>query len=101
MDYRIKPITFKSSFEGYQYIIKTEYITPLMEKVNFKWIVVIDGITDDDGITIGSVYSEITDGKINAMIDNLSKLVEKRHVNGFSARLLKEIRMLKERHYFE
>ncbi|AIF45566.1 hypothetical protein [Virgibacillus sp. SK37] len=101
MGHRIKPITFKSRFEGYQYTIKTEYITPNIDKLNFKWILVIDGITDDNGVTIGSVYSEITDGKVDTMIYNLRNLMEKKHINGFSAQLLKEIRMLKEKHYFD
>jgi hypothetical protein len=62
---------------------------------------VIDVLTYDVGVTISSVYSEITDGKINTMIDNLNKIIEKKHINGFSVQLLKEIRILKVEHYFE
>ncbi|SLL07213.1 Uncharacterised protein [Mycobacteroides abscessus subsp. abscessus] len=101
MRYREKPTAFRSSFGDYQYTIRTEYVTPQMEKIDFKWILVIEGLTDESGITIGAVYSEITDSKVDTMIDNLSKLIEKKHMNGFSVQLLKEIRMLKEKHYFD
>ncbi|MBY0223497.1 MULTISPECIES: hypothetical protein [Sporosarcina] len=61
-------------FKQWNYSVHTKYITPRRCRLDLKYILSIEELARE--ITITAVDSEITEGKVESLINNLNNILE-------------------------